>query len=118
MGDFGLADDNRKFRRVLSRLRCWCEGENVTVYARIGNLSEGGMFLRTSTPLALGSKAVLRFGNEESIEARAVVVWARIEGNDGPPGMGLKFDVIDGHRLERIRRIIESEQQTEKAHGN
>ncbi len=76
------------------------------------------MFLRTSTPLALGSKAVLRFGNEESIEARAVVVWARIEGNDGPPGMGLKFDVIDGHRLERIRRIIESEQQTEKAHGN
>src|SRR6185369_3065374 len=48
--------ENRKTERVPSRLRCWCEGENVTVYARIGNLSEGGLFLRTSTPLERGSK--------------------------------------------------------------
>lgn len=118
MEGLGLTAENRKFRRVASRLRCWCEGENVTVYARIGNLSEGGMFLRTSTPLALGSKAVLRFGADDAIEAIAVVVWARLEGDSGPPGMGLKFDLVDTNRLERIRRIIEAEQQSEKARGN
>jgi uncharacterized protein (TIGR02266 family) len=114
----GLTADNRKFTRVASRLRCWCEGENVTVYARVGNLSEGGMFLRTSTPLALGSKAVLRFGADDGVEAAAVVVWARLEGESGPPGMGLKFDLIDTARLDRIRGIIEAEQQSEKARGN
>ncbi len=66
----------RKFSRAPSRLRCWCEGENITVYARIGNLSEGGLFLRTSTPLNEGSRALLRFGNDNPIEAHARVVWA------------------------------------------
>src|SRR5437773_1430179 len=72
-----LSTENRKFARVPTRLRCWCEGENVTVYARIGNLSEGGLFLRTSTPLSEGSKATVRFGQDSSIEATATVVWCR-----------------------------------------
>lgn len=101
--------ENRKSARVPSRLRCWCEGENITVYARIGNLSEGGLFLRTSTPLDEGSTALLRFGSEHPIEARARVVWARVEGQGGPPGMGLEFEGVDEARLETIRRLIQSE---------
>jgi uncharacterized protein (TIGR02266 family) len=101
--------DNRKSARVPSRLRCWCEGENITVYARIGNLSEGGLFLRTSTPLERGSTAVLRFG-EHLVEARARVVWARVEGQGGPPGMGLQFEVVDDEARDAIRRLIETEQ--------
>jgi uncharacterized protein (TIGR02266 family) len=100
--------DNRKFNRVPSRLRCWCEGENITVYARIGNLSEGGLFLRTSTPLERGSKAVLRFG-EALVEAHARVVWARVEGQGGPAGMGLQFEVVDEGARDAIRRLIETE---------
>ncbi|MBM4781553.1 MAG: TIGR02266 family protein [Archangiaceae bacterium] len=101
----------RKFSRVPSRLRCWCEGENITVYARIGNLSEGGLFLRTSTPLNEGSRALLRFGNENPIEAQARVVWARLEGQGGPPGMGLVFEGVDADRLETIRRLVQAESQ-------
>lgn len=103
--------ENRKFSRVTSRLRCWCEGENITVYARIGNLSEGGLFLRTSTPLVEGSVATLRFGGERPIEAQARVVWARLEGQGGAPGMGLVFEGVDADRLETIRRLIQSEGQ-------
>ncbi len=105
-----VVSDNRKWRRVPSRLRCWCEGENITVYARIGNLSEGGLFLRTSTPLHEGSRALLRFGND--IEANARVVWARLEGQGGPPGMGLVFEGMDDARLETIRRLILAEGQS------
>ena len=101
--------ENRKFLRVTSRLRCWCEGENITVYARIGNLSEGGLFLRTSTPLIEGSRALLRFGSESPVEAQARVVWARVEGQGGPPGMGLVFEGVDADRLESIRRLVHSE---------
>ena len=27
--------ENRKSGRVPSRMRCWCEGENVTLYSRV-----------------------------------------------------------------------------------
>lgn len=101
--------DNRRYSRISSRLRCWCEGDNVTVYARIGNLSEGGLFLRTSTPLERGARALVRFGGEQPIEAPARVVWSRVEGQDGPPGMGLQFEEIDERRRERIRALIETE---------
>ena len=101
-----MSGENRKFERVTSRLRCWCEGENITVYARIGNLSEGGMFLRTSTPLVRGSKATLRIG--PSLETIARVVWSRMEGQGGPPGMGLEFENIDDGVREAIRRLMES----------
>lgn len=98
--------NNRKFERVSTRLRCWCEGENITVYARIGNLSEGGIFLRTSTPLERGSKATLRIGT--NLEALARVVWSRNEGQGGPPGMGLEFENIDDGVREAIRALMQS----------
>lgn len=103
-----MNQDNRKFERVPSRLRCWCEGENITVYARIGNLSEGGIFVRTSTPLARGTRATLRFG-ADGLEAPALVVWSRMEGQDGPPGMGLVFENLPDHVRDAIRRIIEED---------
>jgi uncharacterized protein (TIGR02266 family) len=87
----------------------------VTVYARIGNLSEGGLFLRTSTPLERGSKAVLRFGSDAAVEAHARVVWSRVEGQGGPPGMGLEFETVDESAKEAIRRIIETEKTTKVA---
>ncbi|MBL8954177.1 MAG: TIGR02266 family protein [Myxococcaceae bacterium] len=109
-----MSIENRKYTRVPSRLRCWCEGENVTVYARIGNLSEGGLFLRTSTPLTEGSRAVVRFGGDASIEAQATVVWCRADAESGPPGMGLRFEVIEGKRLEDLRKLIQTETQAPK----
>ena len=109
--------DNRRYYRVTSRLRCWCEGDNITVYARIGNLSEGGLFLRTSTPLERGAKAVVRFGGEQPVEAVARVVWSRVEGQGGPPGMGLVFEGVDEPRMEAIRKIISAEQQHIRANG-
>lgn len=102
-------NDNRKTERVASRLRCWCEGENITVYARIGNLSEGGLFLRTSTPLERGSRARVRLG-APGIEVAARVVWSRVEGQEYPPGMGLAFENIDAQVRDEIRRLIAAEQ--------
>jgi uncharacterized protein (TIGR02266 family) len=102
---------NRRHDRVHSRLRCWCEGDNVTVYARIENLSEGGLFLRTSAPLRQGSRAKVRFGQggPSSLEAEATVVWARGLGESAPFGMGLKFDTDDAIRREEIRRLVREE---------
>lgn len=101
--------ESRRHTRTASRLRCWCESENITVYARIGNLSQSGLFLRTSTPLERGSQAILRFGNDGPVKAVARVVWSRVEGQGGPPGMGLEFETVDEQAKDAIRRLLETD---------
>lgn len=107
----GLTAESRKHSRVSTRLRCWCEGENVTVYARIGNLSEGGLFLRTSTPMPKGAQTLVRFrdgdaADAEEVSAEATVVWTRDGLGDQPAGMGLRFGPMDPQKLETIRRLV------------
>lgn len=103
--------NHRKSPRIDVRLRCWCEGENVTFYARVGNLSEGGLFLRTSTPLPVGVRTALRFEMKDgvSVRAGAQVVWARGTQGEQPPGMGLRFDVSDVGALASIARMVTGE---------
>lgn len=83
------------------------------MYARIGNLSEGGLFVRTSTPLARGAKAKLRFknGDQPEVATLATVVWTSQGDNGTPPGMGLRFDGVDERARELIQQIIQSEHQ-------
>ncbi|MBN1205028.1 MAG: TIGR02266 family protein [Myxococcaceae bacterium] len=105
--------ENRRSARVSSRMRCWCEGDNVTLYSRVGNLSEGGIFLRTSTPLREGARATIRLGVGEEdglgVQTLAKVVWTRKNGQQWPPGMGLQFESLDATSLERLRQIISQE---------
>jgi hypothetical protein len=90
-------------------LRCWCEGGNVTVYAQVGDLSEGGLQLRMSVPLPQGETAVLRFqvGDSEEVCARARVVWRRNGGDGVPPGVGFEFQAVSHHVLSLIRQLLD-----------
>ncbi len=104
-----MSDDRRRYRRVPIRQRCWCEGGNVTLYAQMGDLSEGGAFVRTHAPLAEGARAKVRFALEDGspIEAEATVVWRRDEGIPGlSPGMGLRFESLEERLREALRELV------------
>jgi uncharacterized protein (TIGR02266 family) len=103
--------ENRRYERVHPGLRCWCEGENVTVYALVGDLSEGGLQLKASVPLEEGSTARVRLSLGRSAELRATarVVWTRRGGEGLPPGMGLEFEAVPQDLLHQLRRIIHTE---------
>ncbi|MGQ0508628.1 MAG: TIGR02266 family protein [Myxococcaceae bacterium] len=93
----GRSKENRKHKRVHSHARCWCEGTNVTFYSRVGNVSEGGLFVSTNTPLPPGAQTRIRLelSPAESLTVSATVVWARSAGEVGPAGMGLAFKQPD-----------------------
>ena len=80
---------------------------NTIATALTLNLSRGGIAIRTTSPLELGTKARLRFrlpGGDHDVEADARVCWANPQ-----IGMGLQFerlspadqasidDFVDGH---------------------
>jgi uncharacterized protein (TIGR02266 family) len=60
--------------------------------------SRGGMFIRTSRPLPIGSvlELVIEVAGQPPRRVRARVVWERLLGRDvrpeGPPGMGVCFE--------------------------
>jgi uncharacterized protein (TIGR02266 family) len=75
----------------------------------VGNLSEGGLFLRTSTPLERGATASVWLGATDQVEVVGRVRWVRVEGQGGAPGMGLSFEGLGDEARAAIRRILEVE---------
>ena len=93
--------ERRLHRRVPLGVRCWCDGQGVTLYVSIVNANPGGLFVRTYTPFPPGDRISVRWkfpGGEQEHHVAAVVVWRRDDdfppgGSNAqrPPGMGLKF---------------------------
>lgn len=104
------AAERRKFARVALRSRCWCEADGITLYAKLVNASEGGVFIGTYAPLRMGSPARVRFTIEGhlEVEAEAVVVWVREAASDPrvSPGMGMRFTTLDEPSAKVLREFI------------
>jgi len=81
----------RRSPRFPLRRRVWCEADHVTLYLQSLNISAGGLFLRTATPLPAGTRArvALRIDDTE-IVADVEIVWVAPPGA-AVPGMGLKL---------------------------
>jgi uncharacterized protein (TIGR02266 family) len=91
--------DHRRHHRFSARFRCWCESDQVTVFTRVANLSESGLFLQTSMPLPVGAVALVRFAGPKSFEVRVRVIWAQRDPSQEPVGMGLQFlELSEAHR--------------------
>jgi len=62
------------------------------------NLSKGGVFLETATPLPVGSQLQLAFEvpGAGALEVTGIVAWVRQNSFDGlPDGMGISFENLD-----------------------
>lgn len=67
-----------------------------------GDISEGGIFVSTYRPLAIGDEVELELtlpGSADPFTARGTVRWIREHSADHPRGFGVSFDVLaDGER--------------------
>ena len=74
------------------------------------NLSKGGIFLETPTPLAIGTELALKFTVPRfgTVEVRGLVCWVRAIPQEGKPaGMGVEFEQLDGRFGETIDRMVQ-----------
>lgn len=76
----------------------------VTEY--VTNVSGDGVFIRSDTPLPIGTEITLKFSvvldEIESVEGTGIVV--RVERD--PPGMGVVFKELDGYSKELVERLL------------
>lgn len=85
-----------------------CETEDTFLYASIANISELGVFVRTTDPPEVGTRLVLRFappGSRAPFVVEGVVQWVNpvLALSIGPnPGMGVRFVEISIEDRERL----------------
>jgi len=75
------------------------------------NLSKGGIFLETSTPLEIGARVSLEFDVPGSgpLIVEGVVAWVRLAHPDNlPDGMGVQFERLDEKHGEHIDEMVRS----------
>lgn len=73
------------------------------------NLSRGGIFLETKTPLPIGERISLQFEvpGVGIFEVAGVVAWIRQDDKaDVPSGMGIQFDTLDKRYGDQIDSIV------------
>lgn len=72
----------------------------------VTNISRSGVFIRSKSPLPIGTKVDLRFtvvmDDIESIEGEGEVV--RVESD--PPGMGVVFTRLTGYSQQLIEHLL------------
>lgn len=96
--------DGRKSERVTINKEFESFDQFISEY--VTNVSESGAFIRTSTPLPIGTEVDLRFTvvleGIETIEGIGEVV--RIETD--PPGMGVVFKKLSAYSQQLIEKLL------------
>jgi uncharacterized protein (TIGR02266 family) len=96
--------DRRHTTRVTINKRFDSFDQFVTEY--VTNVSGDGVFIRSDTPLPVGTEITLKFAvvldEIESVEGTGIVV--RVERD--PPGMGVVFKELDGYSKELVERLL------------
>jgi uncharacterized protein (TIGR02266 family) len=108
-----MSDRGRRQTRVPIQLEVEYRTRGNFLVAYSTNLSKGGLFLQTDTPLPVGTTLKMRFcvpGVDDPIETEAVVAWIRPaaspEGH--PSGMGVEFGTLDARYGQVIDRVVTS----------
>lgn len=82
------------------------ESFDAFIQEYVTNISATGVFIKSTTPLAIGTKVNLRFtvimDDIESIEGIGEVV--RVEKD--PPGMGVVFRELSGYSQDLIAKLL------------
>ncbi len=111
-----MANDHREYQRRPLRLqlnyRDATGGNFLFEYSQ--NISKGGIFIETDTPMPSGANIVIQFqapGSDDKIEVEGEVVWVNPvrDGDDNPnPGMGIQWRNLDEESRSLIATIVKA----------
>jgi type IV pilus assembly protein PilZ len=109
-GSVGEAsDERRRSERValVVRVDYQTVDEFFSEFAR--NINEGGIFVETDRPQAVGSVVSLQFqlpGSDDPVEVPGRVVRTALAIGDEPAGMGIEFDDLGRRERELINQLV------------
>lgn len=111
----------RPDQRAHERVKVNHEFKNIDAFLSeyVSDISHGGVFIRSRSPLAVGTRVELRFtiilDDVETIEGEGEVVRA-VPPDEGPiAGMGVSFTQLTERSQTVIERLIAYREQLERS---
>jgi type IV pilus assembly protein PilZ len=108
-----VGSDRRAAPRVLVDLEVDYALEDNYLFAYITDISETGIFVRTTTPEQPGTRLNLRFkpgDNGPALEVEGEVIWINPFRPSSPdnlhPGMGIRFVALDDELKDRLLELV------------
>ena len=104
----------RKRRRKVSEMVEVVDAMTDVVVGHLGNLSENGMLLIATAPLADDALYQLRFNlchsrdRSRAIEVGAHLLWQDGAGVQGHTWIGLRFITVLDHQLQQLREWLDA----------
>jgi type IV pilus assembly protein PilZ len=105
--------DRRQAPRVLVDLEVDYASEENYLFAYITDISETGIFVRTTTPEQPGTHLNLRFRPDDEspqLEVEGEVIWVNPYRPGAPdnlhPGMGIRFVGLDDDLRDRLLELV------------
>jgi uncharacterized protein (TIGR02266 family) len=85
--------------------------------AETEDLSEGGLFIKTDSPMPIGTDVAMRLELEGfSLPLAGIVCWVKERDEDGKPaGMGVKLDNPHPRYVHYVRQQRKTSEVTEHA---
>lgn len=105
---FGV--ERREALRVRTKLEVVVTWDEAQELARARDLSEGGLFLRTSHPSELGTEVELELQDARGrpLHLEGTVVWVRLETDGaGAAGIGIKFRDLEDWDRTLLAELVE-----------
>jgi len=107
------ADERRGARRADLEVEVGLEGNNRFYTGITGDISAGGLFVATDTPLLVGTPLVLSFVLPDGyrIATASSVAWVRApryRPDELPAGMGVKFEVLSDTDRRALEHFLEA----------
>ncbi len=104
-------DERRSHDRFDVEWAVDCVAEDTFLYASITNISAMGIFVKTTDPLAIGTRLVLVFAppGYEPFKLEGEVAWInplRSNGDNPNPGIGVRFVNLLPDDRERLVEVI------------
>lgn len=99
----------RRYPRVVIGFDGFYESERRMLMPRGGNLNLRGAFLQTAVPDPGGTEALFRLQLPDSVTLLRIparVVWSNEDAGEGPVGMGLRFERLEGFQLKRLAAAL------------
>ena len=107
-----MTPDQRQHPRHEFEGRAWCEHKSLTLYLPVSNVSAGGIFIQTGTPMSTGQKLKVSFGpledGAEDVVAKVEIVWVGKTARGAGVGCKLLSFVSGEESYERLLTRLSS----------
>ncbi|MFH1625632.1 MAG: TIGR02266 family protein [Pseudomonadota bacterium] len=108
---------SREETRILQTLSLTYKDKQSLINAYAGNLSQGGLFIRTDNPLNEGDQFLLKLqlpGLSDAVKIKCEVAWTRRKSDHQPAGMGVRFVDMTKKNFQILDRYLKDIGKSER----